>query len=276
MYRDYSFSRISFSNKRERQFLKWNLFVIQGSSTITDLKSNGPKTTDALELVSIESPLSQQLLQIAEEIIIGKNKILSADLLYKCAQKRLKIPRRELVSVIQWLFGTKILVEGSKLTRRLLLKNHNRQTIYNFIHTNLAVTFSRLKKELSPNVGSPGQLIWHLQMLIKYDYIKRAKFKNYSLFMLYEMDAEIAILLFLLRDRINKQIIELFLTNDILERPNVYDQFSEGRQFLYYRINNLIDAGVLTFKEGSTSELLINPSKKERIIELLTSIGGKK
>jgi predicted transcriptional regulator len=216
----------------------------------------------------VEEPLTQQLLQIAEELIIRKNRILSPELLYNCAQRRLKRPRHELIQVIQWLFGKRVLIEGSKLTRELVLRNLNRRKIYKFIEKHISVTFSRLKLGLT-DIGSPGQLIWHLQMLMKFKYIRRFKFKKYSLFTPIEIDEDMAILIFLLEDEINKKIITLLLEYGSLRRTEFYEALKASRQLIYYHINILIEAGLITQKQEANGKIELNSFKYESIMRVI-------
>ena len=70
----------------------------------------------------------------------------------------------------------KILVEGSKFSKETVLSNHIRKGILNYIRANLGVHFSDLRKTALPEeMGSSGQLVWHLEMLLKFDYITKIK-----------------------------------------------------------------------------------------------------
>ncbi|NHJ25720.1 MAG: hypothetical protein EAX89_14145, partial [Candidatus Lokiarchaeota archaeon] len=61
----------------------------------------------------LENPSFQGVLEIAKEII-NQNKVLNTEMLYNIAKKKLNIPRKGLLSIIQTLLNRKILVEGSK------------------------------------------------------------------------------------------------------------------------------------------------------------------
>lgn len=69
--------------------------------------------------IGLEHPSVKQVIEIAEEIL-NENKILNIDSLYYRAKKRLKIPRKGLNAIIQFLINNKILVNRSKFTRRTL------------------------------------------------------------------------------------------------------------------------------------------------------------
>jgi len=61
----------------------------------------------------------------------------------------------------------------SKLTKRTALSNSTRKIIYNFVQSNIGSHFSLIKKLcISKDLkGNPGELIWHLDLLIKFNYI---------------------------------------------------------------------------------------------------------
>ncbi len=241
----------------------------------TENPQSNDNTGSRIGPIGLENPLVQQTLQVAEEII-GNNKVLSAEYLYKLAKRRLKAPRKELMGIIQWLLKKRILLEGSKLTRQLVLSNQFRSAIYEFIKGHLGVNFCLIKQEVGPSttgsVRSPGQLIWHLQMLIKYEFVKRIKYKNYSIFTPADIEPEMGVLVFLLRDEINRKIVELLLEHNSIKRAEVFKEVNEGRELIYYRINSLIDSELLSNVDAEEKEIQLNPLKKAAIIEVLNRI----
>ena len=107
-----------------------------------------------------------------------EKKILNINSLYYKAKKRLKIPRKGLKIIIQLLLNNKILVDRSRHIKKTVLSNYIRKRIYNFLQNNLGTHFSLLKRYFSSKdkLKSPGELIWHLDMLIRFNYIKKIKF----------------------------------------------------------------------------------------------------
>lgn len=160
--------------------------------------------------LSLNHPSVQSVTEIAKEVIANNN-VLDTDLLYNLTKKRLKIPRKGLLRIIQFLINKKVLVEGSKYTRYEVLNNRYRRNLYRFLTSYLGAHFSIIRKVTIPdssnNLGSSGQLIWHLEMLIKFNYIKKIKIKNYTIFLPYEIDDDIGLLHFILCDDIYRKII---------------------------------------------------------------------
>ena len=219
----------------------------------------------------LEHPSVKSVIEIAEEIL-DQNKFLNTDLLYNKAKRRLKLPRKGLLTIIQLLLNKKILVEGSKFTKESVLSNPFRKNIYNFVKTHLGAHFSIIRKEifsdLEGKIGSAGQLIWHLEMLLKFNYIKPVKFKKYTIFIPIEMDEEIGIIFFLLRDDINKKIVNLLIEQDTIKKSDVHKLINEKRENIYYRINDLMNYNIISLIEEEGKELCLNPDKKELIVQI--------
>ena len=163
-----------------------------------------------------DHPSVKRVIEIAEEIM-RKNKILNIENLYNLAKKRLKIPRNGLLSIIQFLINKKILIEGSKFSKETVLSNYIRNGIYNYIRVKPGVHFSILRKKALPEEkGSSGQLVWHLEMLLKFNYIKKIKVGNYTVFLPFEMGENEGEIFFLLRDKINNKILDLLTKQDLI------------------------------------------------------------
>ena len=222
--------------------------------------------------ISLEHPNVKRVLKIAEDIM-SANKVLNIDNLYHIAKRTLKIPRKGLLSIIQFLINKKILIEGSKYSRKTVLLNRTRNKIYKFIKKHQAVHFSHIRKTIgedsSSEGASSGQLIWHLEMLIKFNYIKKLKLGNYTIFSPIELDEEPAIINFLLHDTLNKEIISLVHSKKSLKRSKIYKILEQKRETVYYHVANLIECEILTLKEKEGKDVIINPKKKKIIESLL-------
>ena len=221
--------------------------------------------------IGIEHPSVKHVIEIAEEIL-NEKKILNIDTLYYRAKKRLKIPRKGLNAIIQFLINHKILVNRSKFTRRTVLSNSTRKIIYNFIQSKIGSHFSLIKKlGISQDLaGSSGELIWHLDMLMKFNYIKKLSLKNYTIFLPFDIDEESGKIYFVLQDELYSKILNSLISNDSQERSQIYKSLGENRETIYYRINNLIEFQIL--ESLPSNKVSINPEKKELIINILNTL----
>jgi predicted transcriptional regulator len=221
--------------------------------------------------IGLEHPNVQRVLEIAKEIM-SMNKVLDIESLYNLAKRRLKIPRNGLLSIIQFLINKKIIVEGSKFSRDNVLSNFYRKNIYNYIKRKGGVHFSLIKKnvnsDLKGNYGSSGQLIWHLEMLLKFKFIKRLKIGNYTVFMPSELDSESGVLIFLMHDNLNRKILTILNEQDLIKKSDIYKEINERRENVYYRITNLIENDIIHIKEEE-SIIYINPDKNKVISHIL-------
>lgn len=234
------------------------------------------KTQILAKPLGLDHPSVKSVLEIAEEIM-NKNKILNVDNLYNLAKKRLKIPRRGLLSIIHFLINKKILVEGSRFSKETVLLNGFRYAILQCIKRNNGAHFSLIRRVVSSDkvgsLGSSGQLVWHLEMLLKFEYIKKIKVGNYTVFLPYEMDEELGVFNFLLRDVINKKIINLLIEQESIKKSEVYKKVNEKRENVYYRIKSLHEHYLIAEKDDVKNIIFINPDKKENIINLLKIMG---
>jgi predicted transcriptional regulator len=219
----------------------------------------------------LEHPSVQSVLEIAKDLIY-QNKILNTELLYNTAKKKLGIPRKGLLTIIQTLLNRKILVEGSKYTKDTVLNNRFRRKLYEFIKNNLGTHFSHIKNYVDfsreGKNASPGRLIWHLEMLLKFNLIKKVKVKNYTLFLPVEVGEDDGLVNFILRDEINYKIIAKLLETNMVKVADVYKELGEKRELVYYRVKNLIDFEILIYKDTSNKSVKLNP----KIIELIKRI----
>ncbi len=222
--------------------------------------------------LGLDHPSVKKVIGIAEEIM-SKNKVLNIETLYNKAKKSLKLPRNGLLSIIQLLLDKKILIEGSKFSKRTILKNQCRKRLYNFIMIYPGVHFSILRKRVLCDdlgkVGSSGQLIWHLEMLLRFNSIKKIKVGNYTIFIPFDMDEEVGKYFFLIRDRVNKKIFNLLINQNSIKKSDIYKLINEKREDVYYRLKNLMKQELILPLKESDKEILMNSAKRDNILEVL-------
>lgn len=215
------------------------------------------------EPISLENPNVQKVIEIAEELI-NQNKVIKVKKLYNIAVRSLKIPGKYISEIIQFLNNNKILIDGTKHTRDSILLNFYRKKIYNVIDNNNGATFSFLREHVfTHHSGSSGQLIWHLNMLLKFKYIKKTKIGNFSLFLPIDLDDDVGILYFFMKDNLNRSIINLLMNNEKIGKPQIYKKIGFKRENVNYRLKVLIDHKILTYKNESTKEIDLSEKMKK-------------
>lgn len=222
--------------------------------------------------LSLDNPNVQRVIEIAKDIM-SQNKILTVERLLNVSKKVLNIPQPGLFSIIQFLIKNHVLIDGSKFSRESVLDNYLRKNILEYIRLKGCAHFSLLRKkvvsERDKNSGSSGQLIWHLKLLIKFNYIKKIKVGNYTVFLPIEMEDELGIITFLLQDMINRKIVALLAAQTSIKNNEISKKIKEDRGKVNYRLKNLINYEILCYIEDSEKEIYVNPEKLEEVIKIL-------
>jgi len=109
-------------------------------------------------------------------------------------------------------------------------------------------------------------------MLLKFNYINKIKAGNYTVFLPIEMEVEIGLINFLLRDKINRKIVGLLATQSSIKNSEIFKLIDEKREKVNYRLKNLIGYDLIWFKEDPSTEVYLNPDKQEDVINVLNNI----
>ncbi|MBN1803006.1 MAG: hypothetical protein JW891_15965 [Candidatus Lokiarchaeota archaeon] len=226
----------------------------------------------------MEHPTVASVLEIAQDIL-NQNKCLDVETLYNTAKRILKIPRKGLMRIVNFLFSNKYLLKGTKFTKQSVLFNPNRKLIYDFIKENLGAHYSFIRRSApfvstSPDIGG-GQLAWHLEMLLKFDYVKKIRIKNKSIFIPSELPEEVAIVHYFLRDNLIRTIIEYINQKTKAEIVEIYKNLEISRHKVYYKVNLLVENEIVVYNGGDGKFLYLNPDKKMLISNILKKIECK-
>ena len=230
----------------------------------------------------------EAVVKLAEEFI-NKNQLIELEKLYRRAKRELNINSQNLALIIKFLFDDQYFIEGSKLIKQDLLKNPYRAVIYKFIKEYPGVNFNTIKKyarlvfreipskDLEDNeIGSSGQMIYHLQILLKFKCIKKLQFKNYSLFIIDNNNDQVGIYYFLLRDNINRQIFKYLIENNSIKQSYIPDLTGLSKSSVSNRLKTLKEQNIIkTERSGKSFEIKINPDKKEIINKIYEEVENK-
>lgn len=199
----------------------------------------------------------QHILSIVEELI-NKNKVISLDKLNNIARRRLDLSSQAIDSIIEFMVKNKIIIEGTKLTKKSVLLNQIRSDIYEFIKKCPGVHFSSIKKNAydgKEKAGSSSHFIWHLNALLKYGLIKKVEVKNYSVLLPIDMDDEVGICFFLMRDKINRKIIEILLDKEVIQQARLTKEIEASKAVVLYHIKILIQFNMISTSMNKRTNL---------------------
>ena len=223
--------------------------------------------------LGLDHPSVKCVIQIALELT-EEHRLIKTELLYNRAKRELKIPKEGLHTIIQMLLIRKILINGSKFIKETILENEIRCSIYWLVKSNIGAHFSFLKEKITQQKKSEigvGHLIWHLEKLIDFNLIKKVRVKNCTIFLPVEISDEKGILYFILRDNLNRRIVEFLLDHETVSKADIYKYLNVKREKMYYRIKNLINLELLSIIAEDKKTLSLNESKKDLLIEVINS-----
>ncbi|MFW9825397.1 MAG: hypothetical protein ACFFE4_20820 [Candidatus Thorarchaeota archaeon] len=124
----------------------------------------------------------------------------------------ININLRGIEEILRGLLKKKLLIEGSKLTKDDILKNKKRKHIYLFIVKNPGTYFNKIVKSLGM---SNHIVIWHLSMLLKFNYIKSEMIDNHQIFFEVKFNLKNVKVNYFTSKEKSKLIINYLKNNDI-------------------------------------------------------------
>lgn len=113
--------------------------------------------------------------------------------------------------ILRTLVKKKIIAEGSKLIASDILENLKRKEIYYFILKNPGTYFYKIVKELEM---SNHVVVWHLNILLKFNFIKKEKIENHAIYFDSKFNLKNSKLKYITSKEKSKIIIEYFRKND--------------------------------------------------------------
>ncbi|MFW9867095.1 MAG: hypothetical protein ACFFEN_13450 [Candidatus Thorarchaeota archaeon] len=124
----------------------------------------------------------------------------------------ININNRGIEEILKSLVNKNLIVEGSKLTSQNLLKNEKRRKIYDFIVQNPGTYFNKIIRELKI---SNHVVVWHLNMLLKFDFIKSESIEQHEVYFDSNFDLKRSKFTYFSSKEKSKQIITYLKNNDI-------------------------------------------------------------
>ncbi len=151
----------------------------------------------------------RKILNIIQEYL-NKNRWFNAKKIIPFINSRFKlggvnINREGIETILKTLVNKKLIVEGSKLTKDMILLNTTREKIYNHIKKNPGCFFLKIVKELSLPYNV---VIWHLEILTEFQFVKKEAYGNHEIYFDFKIDLKRAKKNFLTFNEKSKKIME--------------------------------------------------------------------
>ena len=144
---------------------------------------------------------------IEEHQFFNFNKIISY-ISSRFAKASTNISIQGIVTILKSLVKQNHIIDGSCLTRDSVLLNENRKVIYNYISRNPGKYYYKIVKKTKFH---NSVVEWHLDVLLKFNFIKKINIEDQEVYFKAEIDQEFdKTVYFIKRERIEK-IIRYFL-----------------------------------------------------------------
>ncbi len=123
----------------------------------------------------------------------------------RLSKSSIKLNKNGILAIIQSLLEKNLIVEGSRLTKEVILSNKKRQQIYNYILRNPGIYYYKIMKDL--NISS-HVVIWHLNMLLDFNFISKGTVDNHEIYYTSNVSFEKAKLCYYVAHEKCKRIIQ--------------------------------------------------------------------
>jgi len=162
-----------------------------------------------------ESEQEKLILSVVEEYL-NKNRYFDLSEILPFIVSRFRMASvdiniRRIEEILRTLVKKKLVVEGSKLINNDILKNEKRKKIYNYILENPGIYFNRILKELHI---SNHVVVWHLNVLQKFNFIKKEKIENHDVYFDSNFDVKNSKFAYITSKDKSKKIINYLRNND--------------------------------------------------------------
>lgn len=162
-----------------------------------------------------ESEQEKLILNVVEEYL-NKNRYFDMSeilpfIISRFRMSSVDINIRRIGEILRTLVKKKYIVEGSKLINSDILKNLKRKQIFDYILENPGIYFNRLLKELRM---TNHVVVWHLNVLVKFNFIKKEKFDNHDIYFDSKFDVKKSKFTYITSKDKSKKIINYLKKND--------------------------------------------------------------
>ncbi|MFX0072114.1 MAG: hypothetical protein ACFFAO_13580 [Candidatus Hermodarchaeota archaeon] len=169
----------------------------------------------------------------------------------------ININKKGIEGILRSLVRKNILIEGSKLSHQDILANLKRLQIYNYILKNPGTYFNKILIELDL---SNHVVVWHLNMLEKFNYIRKEFFDNHDIYFDISLDFKDIKKLYITSQEKNQKIINYLKNN---EKGASKTQLSRELKMHMYTIDkylkSLIEYQIIVKeKKGNKTLFIIN------------------
>ncbi|MFX1390447.1 MAG: hypothetical protein ACFE9Z_10320 [Promethearchaeota archaeon] len=185
--------------------------------------------------------------------ILEKNNLINYIKSY-FSKLSININEEGIIKNLESLIKQKKIVEGSKLTKDTLLENSKRKKIYEFILENSGIYFNKIVKKVNM---SNHVVYWHLNMLLKFNFIKTTNIQNHDIYYDSRLNGEEVKIHYLTNKKESKKIIDyLSINRSGIKKTQLADALKMHPKTIKKYVGILFEFGLIEKKKYSPKEIL--------------------
>ena len=158
--------------------------------------------------------------------------------------KKIKINNEGIQKILISLAKKKMVIDGSKFTRKDVLMSSKRKIIYNYIKENPGTYCNKIANEFEM---TNFHVYWHLTVLLKFNFIKKTIIDNHPVYYDSNIDLSDAIKFYLISKKISKKIINYLKINSCgIARTKLSIDLKIHYSTLKKYINSLVEFNIIS------------------------------
>jgi predicted transcriptional regulator len=199
--------------------------------------------------------------------LIEENRVLDFSKIFNLCIRETDLDSATLFNIIERLKNEKRIEFGHRIIRDFVLINFTRKTIYIYIKEQPGARFIDLQKKLAL---SNSVLEWNLNILLKFQCIQEVSFNKLRLFGIKNLDKNILILNYLLRNEKVRKIL-MMLIEKKMQLTEIVDNSGFTYQDIYYLTNQLIKNNILLNEIEGTKKVYVIQNQFLAVFKNLSS-----
>ena len=214
----------------------------------------------------------------AEQVVVGvvreylsKKPFFSMKDIIEFVNNRVKknpdINRNRIEIIIKSLIKKRVIIAGTKLMKKDIIKNPTRNDIYKYIQQNPGRNINEIMK--AQNLGS-NLALWHLSALEKFQFVRSKKIRNRCIFFKFDLDPKSDELYYYLGNEIVQSIIKLMKNERALKITEIADGLKKNHNTIKKYLETLAKLKLVEIeKEKSRNLYKLNMERYLKAVKLM-------
>ncbi|MHA1683341.1 MAG: helix-turn-helix domain-containing protein [Promethearchaeota archaeon] len=207
--------------------------------------------------------LQRRIVEIAQMLMKEHYTLNSRKLHYTCLRMLKDVDKITIMASIDELIRKKVIYPGKAVTRESMMKNKKRVKILEVIKKFPGIYFSKLRQVIKLDSNS---LLWHVNMLETFKYIRVEKFGNSTVYFDKELGKENDVFYYYLRKKDTVEILKNTVKHENLSFQDLLYYMNLPRSTLFRKVKVLIKNEILESDTESNRIVSLRVSKKFKII----------